>query len=702
MPSDQKQLGIHYTKEDITEYIAKNTIIPFLLDTTKKKCPAAFEPDGPIWQLLQENPDRYIYAAIRDENYHPTETEREYATRRKRYAEIKALLGAGKLASINDLITYNLDISRFAQDVITNCEEQDLLLAFYQNIEHITILDPACGSGAFLLAALTVLEPLYEACLDRIASCSSLNIPQEFSTLPNYPVPLHFKEQRRYFILKSIICNSLYGVDTVKESIEICKLRLLLKLISGIECLEDIGSLPDIDQNIRVGNALIGFITHPDQPTDEINQEACLGDRYSTHTQLDHVLARQYGIDPQDTLGFEQWCSSHRPFHWCIEFNKVMRNGGFDVIIGNPPYVEYSDVKADYRLLPDAYTTSTCGNLYAYCLERSLELLHEDGRWGMIVPLSGFSTARMRNLQQLVIDRSSCLHLSFLSCDANPSKLFEDVKFRLCIGLASSSPQRNVAPRFIEGEPASILRGSQGELTYHSTKYIRWYAEERDRLFQSLEYCNSTQAMTNRSLPKIGQEIELAILKKISAQPPLRNFMDHGDYPLYYHNCPVNWIRATTFVPRFYSDRDGTRVSSQIRQVNFQSEKLRNAAVCIINSTLFFWFWLVYSDCYHLNKREMGNFPINLNDLVQQLGELLSSLNSNLMQDYKKHSRERSYVYKTTGRVVYDEFYPKLSKPIIDEIDRVLAQYYGFNAEELDFILNYEMKYRMGHSSYRK
>jgi hypothetical protein len=231
---------------------------------------------------------------------------------------------------------------------------------------------------------------------------------------------------------------------------------------------------------------------------------------------------------------------------------------------------------------------------------------------------------------------------------------------------------------------------------------MRWYAEERDKLFHSLEYCMSTQAIMNGSLPKIGHEIELAILQKMTGQPPLNNFMDHGNYPLYYHNCPVNWIRATTFVPRFSSDRDGMKVSSQIRLVNFQSEDLRDAAVCIINSTLFFWFWLIYSDCYHLNKREMSNFPINLDDLVQQSSSLLSHLSCELMLDYKKHSRQRTYVYKTTGRVIYDEFYPKLSKSIIDFIDRVLAQYYGFNADELDFILTYEEKYRLGNTSYRK
>lgn len=52
--------------------------------------------------------------------------------------------------------------------------------------------------------------------------------------------------------------------------------------------------------------------------------------------------------------------------------------------------------------------------------------------------------------------------------------------------------------------------------------------------------------------------------------------------------------------------------------------------------------------------------------------------------------------YKTTGRVEYDEFYPRRSKSIIDEIDRVLARHYGFTEEELDFIINYDIKYRMG------
>ena len=66
------------------------------------------------------------------------------------------------------------------------------------------------------------------------------------------------------------------------------------------------------------------------------------------------------------------------------------------------------------------------------------------------------------------------------------------------------------------------------------------------------------------------------------------------------------------------------------------------------------------------------------------------------MQDYENKKNRKEVFYKNTGKAIYDEYYPKLSKPIIDEIDKVLAKHYGFTEEELDFIINYDIKYRMG------
>ena len=74
----------------------------------------------------------------------------------------------GEIHEVNDLITYNLDIQQFVQDVVEDSEGPELLRAFWKALNSITVLDPTCGSGAFLFAALNILEPLYEACLDRM------------------------------------------------------------------------------------------------------------------------------------------------------------------------------------------------------------------------------------------------------------------------------------------------------------------------------------------------------------------------------------------------------------------------------------------------------------------------------------------------------------------------------------------------------
>src|SRR6185312_5514816 len=195
--SHQKQMGAYYTQEDITEYIGKSSIIPRLFDLVAQKCPAPLRPDGAVWTLLRTDPERYIYGAVRhgcelafpleieagvseitqrmlwsvaapQEYALPEETWREVVVRRQRYAQIKADLVAGKVCSIDELISSNLDLRRFAQDVILSTGRGDLLAAFYASLEEITILDPTCGSGAFLLAALAILEPVYEVCLARM------------------------------------------------------------------------------------------------------------------------------------------------------------------------------------------------------------------------------------------------------------------------------------------------------------------------------------------------------------------------------------------------------------------------------------------------------------------------------------------------------------------------------------------------------
>lgn len=81
--------------------------------------------------------------------------------------------------------------------------------------------------------------------------------------------------------------------------------------------------------------------------------------------------------------------------------------------------------------------------------------------------------------------------------------------------------------------------------------------------------------------------------------------------------------------------------------------------------------------------------------MTADIHKKLSVQANRLMDDYRLQSKRKKAFYRT-GRVEYDEFYPRKSKSIIDEIDRVLAKHYGLTGEELDFIINYDIKYRMG------
>jgi hypothetical protein len=238
-------------------------IIPFLFDAARAKCRIAFEgADSPtVWDLLRENPDKYIFPAVRHgcdldlpaeiaksldtskpnlierrkgwnkpaptEFALPTETWREVVARRERCAELRRKLSAGEVREINDLITLNLDLRQFAQDVIDSCEGPDLLFAFWQAVSTITILDPTGGSGAFLFAALHILQPLYEACLDRMHGFLAEWGDSGKKAHPNYhkkfteileSVASH--PNRRYFVLKSIILKNLYSVDIMEEADE--------------------------------------------------------------------------------------------------------------------------------------------------------------------------------------------------------------------------------------------------------------------------------------------------------------------------------------------------------------------------------------------------------------------------------------------------------------------------------------------------
>ena len=230
----------------------------------------------------------------------------------------------------------------------------------------------------------------------------------------------------------------------------------------------------------------------------------------------------------------------------------------------------------------------------------------------------------------------------------------------------------------------------------YATQYKRWFTEARSTLFEGIAYGNITKICFEGTFPKIADSIGKRIVTRLRAAN--RSILDFrtGQFPCYFHNSPQYWIRATDFVPYFWNERDGEQISTHVKPLYLTTKLDAGVVVATLNSSLFYWWYVVLSNCRDLGLREIRNFPIGVDRMDEAIKHSLYGITADLMTDFRHHARRKETYYQTTVCVVYDEFYPRHSKSIINKIDRVLAQHYGFTEEELDFIINYDIKYRTG------
>ena len=753
--NDRAAMGAYYTKEDITEYIGRNTILPFLMDKVKTATQDSekdFRKDGYVWKTLAQSGDKYIFDAVTkgytadwqsripdyiangidtsapnllerrsrwnektsDEFALPTEIWRETVERLQRCDSLLKKITDGEITEINDFITYNLDIRQFVSDLLANAEDHRFIAHFYHALQKITILDPTCGSGAFLFAAMNILEPLYNICIEKMEDWHRAN-PNLFKEEIE-EIDRKYRSNRQYFIYKSIILRNLYGVDIMVEATEIAKLRLFLKMVAVVEVdlrAENLGldPLPDIDFNIRCGNTLVGYATEKELQKDLVEGDAYANAKFkksiedgmekaayafkqfkvvqfkqeedmeafknakdelrkrleALNNDLNHRL---YASTTDETvLSFDEWKASHQPFHWLAEFYEITHgNGGFDVIIGNPPYVVYTKQdKVTKKSVADVYKlrnykTNICNNLYAFTIERSLQLLSKTQRIGMIVPLS---LTAAKNMQSLRIMLTKQKYLSVSSYEIRPGKLFDGNKGadqRLNIFISAASYQKE-------------------EL--FTTKVQRWASEHRKWLFPCLCFSHS---IINERIWRFSSPIEFSIYNKYNKDISIGQYVttQAKDPLIHYRSAGLRyWI---IFLRKGFNTDSASNKEKHICNPN-----VADYLMAALNSNLFWWYYSTNFDMFNLTEANVFEFKINYDDKYN-VGKYSLEL-----EDDMDRNKSISIVNKSDGGTNQSFAYQKkLSKPIIDNIDKLLKSHYGFTEEELDFIINYDIKYRMG------
>jgi hypothetical protein len=507
------------------------------------------------------------------------------------------------------------------------------------------------------------------------------------------------------------------------EAVEIAKLRLFLKLVATVDVNVrkpnfGLEPLPDIDFNIRAGNTLVGFATEQEllqtiqkkeplfaqgilddfkeefglvskayarfqnsQVTNDQGSEDFKQAKAELNRRLDELnnklnvnLASNYGIDAErKPKEFKKWLLSHQPFHWFAEYYQIIGGkGGFDVIIGNPPYVSIG--KVGYTLKD--YSTLPCGDVYALVMERcSANLIGIKSKFAMIVPISLVSTDGYSTLREIL--SKTKISYAFSNFGVRPAKLFDGVDKRLTIFISIGST--NKVP------------------LYFTSKYYRWQGNERKQLFQKLTYTISKHDLFNISCwPKVSDNIENRILNRIGLEgKSLAYFILKGaGKTLSFTRKLQYFIQFFKDAPRIYNQNGTLLKPSELKYLSLKTDNEVYALSCVLNSNLFFWYFISFSDCRNVNYREIKGFPCDLGkvSLINELKNLCLKLWENLKRESVFLERNDS----KSGKLRIESYQPRKSKSIIDQIDTVLAQHYGFSEEELDFIINYDIKYRMG------
>ena len=582
---------------------------------------------------------------------------------------------SSKLPDVNDSI-----VRAFVESHEMQPELEPYRDTLDQALRDVKICDPAIGSGAFPMGLLNELWRCREA-LEPTGS--------------------------RVALKKEIIENNIYGVDIERGAIDIARLRFWLSIVVDSEHPE---ALPNFDYKFMQGNSLIESyqgcdlsrisgktVGRPSTSTQLVigldsdlsrkNLQRLLREYFSVTDHQQKADMRQAINDEVKTLIRESLggttasiaklnaldpSANQEFFLWHTWFKDIFDGGGFDIVIGNPPYgAKYSEeCKRYYK---DNYVTAktitgkqkASLDTFTLFIEHGYNILKINGNLAFIVPIALTSSDSLSGVHRILLDKCDNIHIS--SYAVRPKPVFE----RAVVNT-------------------SILLFTKTEQKCHHVFSTKMHRRNDDKfnlqfLVDHLQFTDVKDYMLFGRIPKIGTEIEKKILNKMFKQNKLKTLLKYNGYPVVYRFAGGRYFKVVTN----YSNG-----SSAERCIYFSNSKLANSVGCILSSNLSFWFYQIFSDNLNWKSYEIENFAIpNLSD---------SDLNylDKLYDRYLKDIERNANIRESTGISSYNvdsfkEYKIVRSKSIIDEIDDYIGPLYGLTPDEIDFVKNYELEFRM-------
>ncbi|MEM0134928.1 MAG: N-6 DNA methylase [Thermoplasmatales archaeon] len=499
-----------------------------------------------------------------------------------------------------------------------------------EKIRNVKILDPACGSGSFLIRAYKELENYWKQNSD-------------FDQL-------RLDSEEFYSKKVEILKNNIFGVDLDPKAVEIAQLNLLLQISERKQ------KLPILQNNIKIGNSLI------DDPS-----------------------------------------VSDRAFKWEEEFPKIMNNGGFDIVIGNPPYGA-DFYKESIQYLKVKFDTDNTGNSASYFIYSSITLLKSNGKFGMIVPKQltyvtswkGTRSMLLRNQPTQIID---------------VSEAFSDVELEQVIILANKDANKvnKIKVGFSDKNAFKVWEIQPKWVS--ENRFLLWVNDDNESIFQKIIE-NSIQLS---SIAKVnwGGMVAKFLLQNESANAQTIPCIRGRDIQRY--KFRVNWyIPKAKIIPSYYVkgekivfqrivSRFGGKLVSNYRNARivcayanddyfadktvtlvWDSKVNLMYLVGLFNSKLISWF--AHRFLYNRSQLTMEfmydyarSFPIRTNvpnDLMASVIDRVKKISSIMV------SNEESTQINTDR---FREFLNQCKK-LSDEIDQIIYKIYGLTKEEVSII----------------